>query len=285
MSNKGKSITTDEHGNNIHYDYDKKLAKQELSFYDENGILITGDVQSSRHSTDKSNTQKTSVSFDGFMVTPMNVNSHIQGDCMNRTPEFKKLLAAAKKYCEQHPECFVGFKDNETSLISSYEKAQLQNYIHKRVEEGNASALEVLCDKQYQAWIEARRKKLKGMAYDENDIKNAHMYCWEQITGAMSPDASPEEVQAANNRSDLTQSLTEQAEELKKSADRGEISIKNRVAQAQNARYELHFSSRGDSGKTMTVTRTHGQNSQTMNEDEMHYVVRRYSLKLGQEHD
>lgn len=111
------------------------------------------------------------------------------------------------------------------------------------------------------------------------------MYCWEQITGAMSPDASPEEVQAANKRSDLNQTLKEQNKAFQESADRGEASIKNRVAQAQNVRYELHFSSRGDSGKTMTVTKTNRQDSKTLNEDEKNAVVRWKICKLEQERD
>lgn len=192
---------------------------------------------------------------DSYVVSPMNTGPDMDPSDPRRKAAYAKLHADAKRYFENHP-------DEKPQDITTYMWKQAQKHCEKRQAEGKASCLE-------DCMVHCMRDK-KGV-------------CWEQITGEMSVNASDEEVAKAFARDNVRDILREDFEAFDQSADRGDISLSDRVKAAQqNARYTLRFKERDDGSKAAVVEKN-DHDDRTMNEDEKNSLVRKYIRRLQQE--
>ncbi len=236
----------DDNGNKIEYKLDGrgKWAKQPISFVDEYGNRIKAELQSSQWSTDDR--------FDGYLVTPVNVEPDMSPDDPRRDAAYKKIRSDAERYFKEHPSEKPA---SDMILETTYLSIQTEKYARKRQAEGKSSCLE-------------------NVFIHEMDNKHqARNYCWDQMTGRMPADASSEKVEAAMKRDNAHGIIKKEYDEFQESAKRGQASLENRVAKAQDMRYNAHFSRRGDSGVKMTV-KPEKADDRTLNEDEKNFLVK-----------
>lgn len=191
-----------------------------------------------------------------YVVSPMNSGPDMEPSDPRRDAAYAKLEADAKRYFQAHP-------DEKPQSMTDFIWRQAQKHCEKRQAEGKASVLE-------DCMIRCMRDK--------------KAVCWEQITGEMSINASDEEVEKALARDHMRGALKKEAKAFNQSADRGDVSLANRVKAAQqNAQYTLRFKQRGDGSKTAVIEKVNDQDDRTMNEDEKNSLVRKCIRRLQQE--
>lgn len=248
----------DDKGNSIELRKDSRgrWATQNFSFVDENGNNIEFDLQNSSWIVGFPELGQ-KQEFEGYMVFPGNVRP--AGE--NLDAAYNKIYADAQRYFDEHPEQRPGDGySREVSYTTKYLKIQAFNYLRSRAAEGKSSSLEEVA------------------LHAEDHPDRDSCYCWEQIVGKMSADASDEDVIAALEHDQIHETMKQDSKAMAESIQRGTESIKNRVAEAQNARYTIRTNNRGDR-RVMTVTTQETSSNKTLTEDEKNAVVSWYVSK------
>lgn len=262
MSEKVKNHV-DEHGNLIKIDEQNKYLEQPMRFVDEYGNRIRFDLQSQQWAIGEPGINS-GGKFDGYTVYPINngpdVDVHDDASARKRDKIYDDLYTAAQKYFNEHPE--ERPKDGygrENSYVTSYVNIQAYKEMKKRDAEGKASALE------------------KAYVYQHEHPHQTMNFSWDQLMGKTPLDAPEEVVRDEINRDELTDVMKKQEEEYKRSVERGTNSIKNRVAEAQSLRYDIHTRNR-EVPQADEALRKQKAQDQTMNLDEVnaliHHVVK-----------
>ena len=237
------------------------FAKQELAFVDEeSGVSIKFDVQSVENSTGDV--------FNGYMVTILNIQPDISREDdptgAKRDAMYDKLQKSADKYFKEHPDEWnklPAFTRRNGYYFLDYMRIKATEFMRGRLESGQATQLE-------KVYIHQLDNK---MGKNEPQM----LYCWEQIIGQIPLDASKEEVEVALKKSNTFRAIKEEAQELEESVKRGEASLKNRMAQAQEVRFTLRRKKR-DGNTAQVVAESQTTDNRTLNEDEKNYVVSEY---------
>jgi hypothetical protein len=223
-------------------------------------VSIKFDVQSVENSTGDV--------FNGYMVTILNIQPDIsreddptgaKSDAM-----YDKLQKSADKYFKEHPDEWnklPAFTRRNGYYFLDYMRIKATEFMRGRLESGQATQLE-------KVYIHQLDNK---MGKNEPQM----LYCWEQIIGQIPLDASKEEVEAALKKSNTFRAIKEEAQELEESVKRGEASLKNRMAQAQEVRFTLRRKKR-DGNTAQVVAESQTTDNRTLNEDEKNYVVSEY---------
>lgn len=262
MTDNGK-LYTDENGNRLKIDTAKKYIEQTVHFVDENGNKLKFDLQSQKWATGEPGINA-GGRFDGYTVYPFNnepdIEVHDEASAKARTEAYDKIYKDAERYFEKHPEQRPadGYS-RKNSYTTAYVKIQVGEEMHRRSAAGKASSLE-------QAYI------------FQKDHPDSNMFCWEQLLGDMPLNASAEEVSLAISCDELSVTMKRQAEEYKSSVERGTESIKNRVAEAQNIRYDIRSKNREVPGAEEALRKQHAQDK-TLSPDEVNAVIHNHLQK------
>ena len=244
----------DEHGNVIKIDEDKRYMEQTMHFVDENGNRLRFDLQTVRWGVGEPGINS-GGDFKGYDLYPFNnrpdVYVHDEASAELRDKMYKKVYRDAEKYFDMHPnERPEDGYSRENSYITTYVNIQAKKEMARRIAEGKASLLEKI--------------------YVNED--KYPLVSWKQLKGETPLDAPEEQVHDEINRDKMTEIMKKQEEEYKKSVERGTTSIQNRVAEAQNLRYDIRTQNR-EIPQAEEALRQQKAQDQTMNMDEVNAVI------------
>ncbi len=248
----------DEHGNLIKIDEQDKYMEQPISFVDEYGNQLRFDLQSQQWAEGEPGINS-GGKFDGYTVYPINngpdVDVYDNASAQRRDRIYDNIYKSAEKYFNLHPEERPndGY-GRKNSYVTSYVNIQAYKEMKKRDAEGRASTLE------------------KAYVYQHEHPHQTMNFSWDQLMGRTPLDAPEEVIRDEINRDELTEVMRKQEEEYKQSVERGTNSIKNRVAEAQNLRYDIHTQNR-EVPQAEEALRKQKEQDKTMNLDEVNAVI------------
>lgn len=259
---------TAENDNLISVDEKKKYMEQSISFIDEYGNPLKFDLQSQQWTNGVPGINSGGV-FDGYTVYPVNngpdVDVNDDASAQRRDQIYDDIYESAEKYFDKHPE--ERPKDGYSrrlSYITSYVNIQAYKEMKKRENEGQASSLE------------------KAYVYQHEHPQMKTNFSWEQLTGKTPLDAPEKVVLEEIRRDELSGVMKRQEAEYKQSVERGTQSIANRVAEAQNLRYEIKFKNRERPQIEENTSRPKKQ-ERTMSLDEVNAAINHYVQKNKKE--
>ena len=248
----------DEHGNVIKIDEHDKYMEQPMSFIDENGNRLRFDLQTQQWGEGEPGINS-GGKFEGYTVYPINngpdVDVYDDASAERRDRAYDKIYRDAENYFNAHPnERPKDVYSRQNSYITSYVNIQAGKEMKRRIAEGKASTLE------------------KAYVYQCEHPHQTFNFSWEQLMGKTPLDASEQQVLEEISRDKMTEIMKRQEEEYKKSVERGTTSIKNRVAEAQNLRYDIRSQNR-EVPQAEEALRKQKEQDKTMNLDEVNAVI------------